>query len=105
VITLHTTRVAGVTIGNRQQLIAALRGDEQVSIVPEPDNESDKNALAVRIAGEHIGYVPRVLAEQLAPQIRGFAEGRIVELTGGVPHYPTRGVVIEIQVETGEVSA
>lgn len=104
-ITLYTTRVAGVTIGNRQQLIAALRGDESVSIVREPDNPYDSNALAVRIGGEHIGYVPRGLAEQLAPQIRGFAEGRIVELTGGVPNFPTRGVMIEIQVESDEVLA
>jgi hypothetical protein len=103
VITLHTTRVAGVTIGNRQQLIADLRGDESVSIVPEPDNPYDSNALAVRVAGEHIGYVPRMLAEQLAPQIRGFAEGRIVELTGLKAKF--RGIVIEIQIASGEVQA
>ncbi len=36
---------------------------------PEPDNEHDPNAVAVDLpGGEHLGYVPRELAAELAEQ-------------------------------------
>lgn len=33
--------------------------NKPVKLVPEPKNEHDKNAIAVYIAGEHVGYISR----------------------------------------------
>ena len=35
----------------------------------DPDNEHDPNAIAVHAGGEQVGWVPRELAEKLAPQL------------------------------------
>ena len=34
-------------------------GDLTVSLVPEPDNEYDPNAIRVLLNGVHVGYVPK----------------------------------------------
>lgn len=71
----YNTKLSGVTFGNGQQLIAALK-DETLVIEADPTNAHDPNALSVRIAeGEcvrtHIGWIPKALAAELAPQIAG----------------------------------
>jgi hypothetical protein len=33
--------------------------DDQISLVPEPDNEYDQNAIMVLVDDEHVGYVAR----------------------------------------------
>ena len=37
-----------------------------VDLVREPDNKFDPNAIAVKIDGQHCGYIPRAQAELLA---------------------------------------
>ena len=84
-----TSKVAGVTYENRQEVIAQLRGNEPCRIVPEPDNKYDKNALAVHVAvapGQvaHVGYLPRELAAQVAPWLEEEAVmAELLEITGG----------------------
>ena len=45
------------------------RGPREGSLIREPDNEHDANAVAVFIGGEIIGHVPAFLARDLAPLI------------------------------------
>ena len=52
-------------------------------VVREPDNEYDKNAIALYVAGLKGGYVPRGLAKEIAPLIDAGYEARIVETQGG----------------------
>jgi hypothetical protein len=64
--------VAGVA-GARFQA-DALAGDAAAPGRPlelrrEPDNEHDPNAIAVLAGGERIGWVPRELAAEIAPQL------------------------------------
>ena len=42
----------------------------KLELVPEPDNESDENAVAVFVNGEKIGYLPREKAAVFSPLIR-----------------------------------
>lgn len=44
-------------------------GEVEGSLIREPDNPHDPNAVAVLMAGDIIGHVPRVLAERLGPEI------------------------------------
>jgi single-stranded-DNA-specific exonuclease len=83
------TKVAGVTYEGRQDIIAALKGNEPCRIVPEPENPYDPNALAVHVAVapgvvRHVGFVPRDLAAQIAPHLEGEAVMvELTEITGG----------------------
>lgn len=111
--TFHT-RVAGVTANNedgmsRQKLIAAVcRVGMTVALVREPNNEHDKNAVAVRVEGRaliffsvtgRIGYLPREIAWEVAEHLDrgGGISARVVEITGGTSGKPTRGVVLEVK--------
>jgi single-stranded-DNA-specific exonuclease len=92
-----TAKVAGVTYENRQAILAQLRGNEFVKIVPEPDNAYDPNALAVWVAlsetpdapdgssvTQHVGYIPKELAKVIAPLLDGeHLICKILEVTGG----------------------
>lgn len=79
-------RVAGVTYPNadgesRQDILRMLTGKEPVQIRPEPTNPYDANALAVYVAVpcqgdastvvKHVGYIPRQMAAEIAPQLDG----------------------------------
>ena len=81
-------KVAGVSYEGRQNIIAALRGNEPCRIVPEPTNPYDPNALAVHIAVSgrvlHAGFVPKWLAAEIAPHLEGeTVMAEIAEITGG----------------------
>jgi single-stranded-DNA-specific exonuclease len=108
-------KVAGVTFDSRQSLIAKLRGNEPCRIVPEPENPYDKNALAVQVAMgegvEHIGYVPRELAAQIAPLLDGESVMvSIDQISGGFEKWDgeiaSLGVVLAVDVpdESGDDS-
>lgn len=46
-------------------------GIGEVSLIREPDNEYDANAIALLAAGEVVGHVPRNVAQFVAPMIDG----------------------------------
>lgn len=67
-------KAAGVTFGNRQNYLGYLLKHPEARIVlwREPQNKYDKNAikiLAVTDKRLDMGYVPRELAQTLAPQM------------------------------------
>lgn len=63
--------LAGVTIGDRQDMIARLSEGERLFLDREPDNHHDKNAVAVYSSRGQIGYVRAAEAALLAPLIDG----------------------------------
>ena len=78
-----------VTMSTREMIAKRidLHGPVEVELQREPDNEYDRNAIRVVIdAGPyknlHIGYVPRLAAEILAPALdKGSAEFGMAILT------------------------
>jgi hypothetical protein len=56
----------------------SVRIPTQATLVPEPDNPYDPNAVAVYIAGRKVGHLPRPAAQAFAPVGRRLAEQRQV---------------------------
>ena len=110
---IFTTRVAGTTYENRQELLAELSMLNQSDyppcrLEPEPTNAYDPNAIKVMVAiapGEvkHAGYIPKDLAKQIAPYLEGEAlMCSIVEINGGFVMFDgsiaNRGLVIRVEL-------
>ena len=67
-------KVVGVTFRNddgssRQDIIANITQDAPISIMREPTNRFDKNAIKVLYVDQQIGYIPREFAQILAPMM------------------------------------
>ena len=104
-----TSKVAGVTHGNRQRAIErlAMYAPESVHIrlQREQGNSHDRNAVAVYAAVEGkgsycMGYLPRALAAFIAPLMD---TGRAVQaayrgVTGGWDVYANYGLAVEVLV-------
>jgi hypothetical protein len=64
------TSVAGVTFEGRQKTIKKLSIGDEVSLIREPNNEHDFNAIQIFAKNrESIGYIHRDLSEKIAPII------------------------------------
>lgn len=91
-------QVAGTTFGNRQKYLAYLKHQKKTfrtTLVREPTNKHDPNAIQVMAKTDGkptrmpLGYVPRELAEKLAPMMD---KGKFIyvngtEIVGGRPGY------------------
>jgi len=81
------TKVAGVTFENRQQIIRYLRKGQNISLVRDPANPHDSNAISVRTEmGESIGFLNRELAADLASRFDRLGHpvrGKTLDVTGG----------------------
>jgi hypothetical protein len=77
---LHVAGVAGAGQHHAEALVAAvIEPGDALELRRDPDNEHDPNAIQVLAAGAQLGWVPRELAEQLAPALdRGEAWSAIV---------------------------
>jgi collagen type III alpha len=65
------TTLAGATEGE-------VRLDATAHLIPEPENEHDRNAVRVEIGGHKVGYLPRAVAAAYAPALAPIAaRGRI----------------------------
>ena len=64
-------KLAGVTIDDAQENIKKFgcRDIGSFALVREPNNPHDPNAIRVEIGGLYLGYVPRHIAKDLAPQM------------------------------------
>jgi single-stranded-DNA-specific exonuclease len=67
----HIIKLAGVTIDDAQENIKKFgcRDIGSFALVREPNNPHDPNAIRVEIGGLYLGYVPRHIAKDLAPQM------------------------------------
>jgi hypothetical protein len=67
----HIIKLVGVTVGDAQENIKKFgcRDIGSFALVREPDNPHDPNAIRVELAGLYLGYVPRHIAKDLAPQM------------------------------------
>jgi|GEM_PF-2987386 len=104
--TIHS-KVAGVTFDRRQGVIAKYcnPGTELIAI-PEPDNPHSEDGTAVGLwvpvgtKRYQVGYVRDGLSADVFDHIDdgGTVRVRVLEVTGGEPDKPTRGLNIEIEL-------
>jgi|GEM_PF-4886785 len=106
------TNLAGVTHTNtdgtsRQSLLAELRGNTDgqkptiLKIRRDPTNKFDPNAIAVLDpADRQLGFIPRDIAEKLAPRIDSGTRisAQVLEFTGGSNGY-NHGLRISVSEE------
>ncbi len=79
------TKVVGVTFNGIQNVLPTLRSGMALSFIREPDNQYDRNAVAVLCNGNNIGHLSAELASDIAPIMdNGIpVTGKILNITGG----------------------
>ena len=75
----------GVTYQNRSVVALSAQIGQRVELIRDYDNEIDRNAIMIHLSGREMGYIPRDVAQVLAPEIDAGAnlEATIVSLTKG----------------------
>lgn len=102
------TKLAGVTFADAQQNIRKFgsRDIGSYRLVREPNNTHDPNAIRVELAGLFLGYIPRDIAEKLAPLMDG---GRsflaLFVCRNESPFHDTVGLTVEIVESPTDLSA
>ena len=64
-----TVDVRGISYGNRRFAAHALQAGEEAQLEREYDNLADQNAIRVLINSAELGYLPRQVAQLLAPEL------------------------------------
>lgn len=93
-ITSYHSKLVGVTFEGRQDVLKVLKGDEELRFRREPENEHDRNAVAVDVLTQTdgalhnwhpIGYIARDKNEDLAELLTEgrYASIKLNEVTGG----------------------
>lgn len=79
------TKVVGVSFEGRQDVVAGLRVGAELTLVRQPENPYDPNAIAIFCGNLQLGYLRKEIARHLAPQIDAGARyaAKISTLTGG----------------------
>lgn len=72
--------VVGMKHRKAEELVASLPHGEPITLVREPDNQFDRNAVQVWARGRHVGYVPKTQNAVLAQFID--AMGKTVAIMG-----------------------
>ena len=76
---------------------------EMLSLVPEPSNPHDANAVQVLREGDLVGYLPREIAAQ---QVEAVREGRVIATVASVHRgssgYHT-GIELKLEIASGQV--
>src|SRR4051812_19022331 len=100
---LRVCAVAGAGQHHAEALQAdAAAPGEPLELRRDPDNPHDPNAIAVHAGEEQVGWVPRELAAELAPQLDGAAEWSAVVLREqrGSPRDPRTGLTMLLAPES-----
>lgn len=80
------TKVAGVTFDNRQDVIYRLSEGERLTLLREPENRYDTNAVKVQtIKGNQVGYLNARLSKHFAPLLDRGEQYQVFvsQVTGG----------------------
>ena len=83
------TKIVGVTFENRQAVLSSIEAGVELSLVRQPHNEFDANAIAVELLdGTQLGFLNRRLAKRLAAVMdEGVPYSAAVSaITGGPEH-------------------
>ena len=97
------TKVEGSTFCNSQKIISELKQGEVLSVVPEPENKFDNNAIAVYHKEIRIGYIPKETAAKIVKDVTiGKVSCVVSEVTGGSGGKENYGCNIVLNIERSE---
>jgi single-stranded-DNA-specific exonuclease len=90
------TKIVGVTFEGRQDLIAGMAPGQELELVRQPQNAFDPNAIAVHYGRLQLGFLKKLLAARIAPNLDAGQRYRaeVKHITGG----GTRSVGVNIWV-------
>ena len=96
--------VAGIRYENRVALLPGVKNGGAVTLVRDYANQYDPNAIAVRVGGDTLGYVPRTEARLLAPRMDAGATtvARVVAVDRSRSSPQVR---IEVSVDSGPLGS
>ena len=79
------SKVKGISFEGRQDIVPGLKAGAVLTLERQPNNEHDRNAIAILFGNLQLGYIAREHAVDLAPAIDGGAtyRCRIADVTGG----------------------
>lgn len=70
----------------------------KTELVPEPNNQYDKNAIQVRMDGKLVGYIPKKRCSQLLDDM---ASGKVMRIQGAIVCSDTRTLYADSNCENG----
>ncbi|HTV75030.1 MAG TPA: DEAD/DEAH box helicase [Candidatus Acidoferrales bacterium] len=79
------TKLVGVSFEGRQNTVAGLASGDPLTLVRQPENPKDANAIAVFFGALHVGFIRKEIARRVAPNIDGGDryEAVVTDVTGG----------------------
>lgn len=86
--------IVGMNFRKSEKFVAELKVGEKLTLVREPTNKFDKNAVAVWCQGRHIGYVPKTQNVVLA---------KFIDANGTVPDEKEAPELFAMADEAGKV--
>lgn len=85
---MKTYSIVGMNFQKTEQLVAALGVGTPVTLVREPTNQFDPNAVAVWVDGQKVGYVPKkqnaALAQFIDQTGGGYDESKLIAMDAGL---------------------
>ncbi len=95
------SKIAGVTVDNRQELLSKLSEGEILTFKHQPNNKHDKNAIAIYNSNDQqLGFINSTLAAEIAeyrnidPNLT--IEGHVKSITGGGDLKRGCNIVVEV---------
>lgn len=84
---------------SRQKILRKVRPGDPVTLVPEPDNPYDPQAVKVMTPAGQVGYVPRGQNARIFDALQNGKriEAWVMEVTGGTGDKPSRGCVLGVR--------
>jgi HIRAN domain len=61
--------IVGMIYLNAEDFVKEIWPGEKATLMREPNNEHDKNAVAVWVRGRKVGFIPKLQNKALAPMI------------------------------------
>jgi hypothetical protein len=97
------TNVRGVTFNNRQNTVSKLIPNQNLTLIREPENKYDKNAIAVYSEYGQVGYIAKEINEDLAASIDNGENYKciVIKVTGS--SRTNYGVVIRVEKKQEEI--
>ena len=100
------TKITGVTFKSRfgeprQELVTRCSAGEQLTLIRQPDNPYDPNAIMI-CRFDDLGFLSKDIAADLAPLMDAgvvSVTATILDLTGGTQEKESTGLNIELEIE------